>query len=108
MRLDSARRTNNPFNTMTPAEAHALAESKLHGPVIAPLLAHVKHRIKEAAEKGQFQIAHPLHGMGGGWVGHDQTEALWLALQKEGWVVKHHPDPDPCHPASGPYTTISW
>jgi len=92
---------------MTPTEARALAESKLHGPVIAPLLAHVKGRIKEAADKGQFQIAHPLYGYKK-WPDHEQTEALWLALQKEGWKVVHHPDPDPGHPASGPYTTVSW
>jgi hypothetical protein len=26
----------------------------------------------------------------------------------QGFKVKMHPDPDPGHPASGPYTTIEW
>ena len=94
---------------MTPEEARRLALTKLHGPVIEPLLKHVHQRIADAATKGRFEITHPIHGLPvGTWPSTEQLDALWLALQKEGWKVVHHPDPDPGYPGSGPYTTISW
>ena len=96
---------------MTPEDARRIATSNLHGPVIEPLLKHVHKRIAEAANKGRFEITHPLQDLPTGvckWPSVEEQEALWLALQKEGWKVTHHPDPDPGHPASGPYTTVSW
>lgn len=94
---------------ITPEDARKLAGAKLNGPVIAPLLEHVKKRICDAAEAGKFEIAHPLHGWPVfKWPSPQEQEALWTALIREGWKVVHHPDPDPGHPGSAPYTTISW
>lgn len=84
-------------------------EENLRGPVIAPMLEHVHRQIEEAAKAGRNEIAHPLAGrVPTEWHETKAREALWLALQNEGYTVKHHPDPDPGHPASGPYTTVEW
>ena len=94
---------------ITPEDARKIAQSKLRGPVIAPLKEHVMQRICDAAEQGKFEIAYPLHGYPvQKWPSSAELEALWTALLLEGWKVGHHPDPDPGHPASAPYTTISW
>ena len=71
------------------------------------MLAHVKQRIKDAAEAGRNSVDHPLSGYKN-WPSHQEQEALWATLTLEGWKVVHHPDPDPGHPGSCPYTTISW
>jgi hypothetical protein len=97
---------------MKASEARLITYRNLHGPVIAPLLKHVHDKIADAAAKGRYEINHPLHGYTTGglscWPTHVEQEALWAALQQEDYIVKHHPDPDPGHPASGPYTTVSW
>lgn len=36
------------------------------------------------------------------------AERLWMGLRMDGFKVNHVSDPDPGHPCSRPYTTISW
>lgn len=93
---------------MNASEARALTARNLTGPVIEPFLRHVHRRIEEAAAKGQSSISHPLQGSGPVWPSSAAVEALWAALRKEGYTVRHHEDPDPGHPASGPYDEVSW
>lgn len=71
------------------------------------MLAHVKARIKEAAETGRFEVTHPLHGYKE-WPDFEKQKALWRALEAEGWEVKHHDNPDPGDPRSHAYTSIHW
>lgn len=92
---------------MNAQQARELTTKNLRGPVIAPLLKHVHEHIAAAASQGRSEITHPLHGLKD-WPRQDAQDALWAALTEEGYKVKHHPDPDPGHPASGPYTTVAW
>ena len=36
------------------------------------------------------------------------AERLWMSLRMDGFKVNHVDNPDPGHPGSSPYTTISW
>lgn len=70
---------------------------------------------RRAAEEGRSEITHPFvrpddtyPASPGEWPRHEVQEAVWRALTIEGYKVTHHPDPDPGHPGSGPYTTVSW
>ncbi len=93
---------------MNAKEAREIAETQLHGPVIAPYMEMIHQSIKSAAEAGRMSISHPFQGLALTYPSAQQQDAIWAALSIEGYVVKHHPDPDPGHPASGPYTEIAW
>jgi hypothetical protein len=94
---------------MNAKQAKELAVKNLKGPVIEPFLNHVYKRVEEAAKKGQFEINNPFHGLEHGiWPTNIQQEAVWQKLREEGFEVKHHPDPDPGDPRSGPYDSVSW
>ncbi len=94
---------------MIAKQAREITEKNLIGPILAPMLEHVHKLIEEAAKKGHLQIFGPLAGrVPIEWNKPKAKEALWLALQNEGYQVTHHTDPDPGHPCSGPYTTVSW
>lgn len=87
--------------------ARLIASQNLRGPVIQPLLDHVYQRIHEAASKGQTSIVHPLDGLRTV-ISQEQRDAVWDALRAQGYKVTHHPDPDPGHPASRLYDSVSW
>jgi hypothetical protein len=94
---------------MNAQKAKELTNQNLKGPAIEPFLSHIYKRIEEAASKGQFEIYHPFHGLERGiYPTITQQEAIWQKLREDGYAVNHFPDPDPGHPGSGPYTTISW
>ena len=80
-------------------------------------LATAGARIRRAAEEGRSEITHPFMRPDNTypelpkemeWPRPEVQEAVWRALTIEGFKVTHHPDPDPGHPGSGPYTTVSW
>lgn len=74
---------------------------------LRPLIEDATGRIMKAAERGESRCAHPLYGYKGRCCDR-MKEALWAELRRLGFAVKHHPDPDPGHPASAPYDEVSW
>ena len=92
---------------MKATEARKLTEENLKGPVIEPYLRIVHTKIKEAANKGKSSITHPWAGIRGVYPSSDEQEAIWTSLRSDGYKVERHPDPDPGHPASAPYDSIS-
>ena len=104
----------------TADHARKLRDQALGDPVgatIGPILVFVHERIRRAAEEGRSEITHPFVRPDNTypelpkdmeWPRHEVQEAVWRALTIEGFKVTHHPDPDPGHPGSGPYTSVSW
>lgn len=90
---------------MKASEARALAES--FTPKVESLLAFVYGRIETAAKEGRLEIVHPFHGCTINPT-ELQKKAVWKQLAADGYEVTHNPNPDPGHPASAPYTRISW
>ncbi len=100
---------------MTAQEARKLTEksTKPAGEAIGPWLDHVYARIKTEAAKGGRRIANPFVGANGSPLRMpgptaEQAKAVLQALRQDGYGVVDHPDPDPGHYASHPYTTVSW
>lgn len=89
--------------------ARQLSEKQLKGVLLGPVLSHVHERICRAALQGQREVYHPFYGMPKEISTTSAIEkAVWSHLTEAGYTVDHRPDPDPGHPASGPYTVISW
>lgn len=92
---------------MKAEEARKLAQENLKGVVIEPLLERTYGLIRKASLEGKSQIVDPLSGLRC-MVSQDQRDAVYDKLREDGYKVVHHPDPDPGHPASHAYTTVSW
>lgn len=93
-------------------EARKLSEKNLRGPAIEPYLKIVLSRVENACKKGQNSINHPFrfdYGKDGvSSVYGRELDGLVLELQRRGFRVTHHPDPDPGHPCSSDYWTLEW
>jgi hypothetical protein len=92
---------------MNAKEARALTNKNLMGPAIKEYMDVIHDHISMAAQRGESNITNPLY-VGRKSVPFHLHEAVLDALRSEGFKIVDHPDPDPGHPASGPYTTLSW
>lgn len=92
---------------MKASEARAITNTNLHGLVIKPQLDHIYSLIRLAAEGGRDSISAPFFTKGT-YPTPAEREAIYSKLKDDGYKVVDHPDPDPGHPCSRPYTTISW
>lgn len=103
----SSKRPNTlrPFPSAT--ESSKKAQEALRGQLLAPLVDFMEKKINEAAKSGRFEINHPLRGFTP-WPELKLQKELWDYLRAHGYKVTEHSDPDPGHPASGPYTSVSW
>lgn len=98
---------------MNAAEAHAATLANINSSVITPYIEHIDARIKEAAAKGRFEITDPhvIHAEGtripkiarG-----EEVHAIKKHYVSQGYKWVDHPNPDPGHPCSSEYTTLSW
>jgi len=97
---------------MKAEEARKITRENLKGPVIQPYLAFIYSQILQAAQNGQFSMANPFvcgeRDEKLPWPSIDMEKVIFQKLTEEGYSVVQHPDPDPGHPCSAPYTTISW
>lgn len=66
---------------------------------------NIDARIKSAAQSGKNNVIHPFLGLN---LSYDKKKALKLYYMNKGFNVIDHPDPDPGHPASRPFTEIKW
>jgi len=92
---------------MNAEEARQITEANLQGPVIAPLLEAAHERIRDFAERGHRSVAHPFCEAKECPTTEARVAAL-DALRREGYTVKHHPNPDPGDPRSSEYDEVSW
>jgi hypothetical protein len=97
---------------MKASEARKLSQGYAQSADVDRLWDKLMERIKNTAETtGQTELVHPWSGLNGercGMPTREQQDALRKRLIAAGYAVVDHPDPDPGHPASGPYTTVSW
>jgi hypothetical protein len=96
---------------MDAEEARRLTEINLKGPVIEPYVEFIDRRIKGAAERGKNSILNPQHnnyGQHGFHLSGEDLKAVRMYFEEMGFTWTDHPNPDPGHPASAPYTTLSW
>ena len=97
--------------TLNAEQARALT-SKALGPdsqIIAPYMANIAQRICEEATKGRSELVHPFSKIKGmDYPSNDIEKAIRKALESQGFIWTDHADPDPGHPGSGPYSTVSW
>lgn len=92
---------------MNAEQAKELARKNLRGPVIEPFVKEIENKIRLAAEQGRFNITHPFHGLSK-YPPFETQDSIYELFIQRGFKVKHHPNPDPGHPASSDYTEISW
>lgn len=96
---------------MKASEARQLTSEYRNSVEVEPLWANLVERIKAAASEGKSTLVDPFIGIGGdrlGMLSRSQQTALKLRLAAEGYLYEDHPDPDPGHPCSRAYSTISW
>ena len=99
---------------LSAGEAGWLSERALSGgsEAIRPFLEHIECRVREAAGCGRRRIDHPFaEAARRPAVGQPEAEVLAAvrrAVEAEGYAWTSHPDPDPGHPCSRPYDSISW
>ena len=74
--------------------------------IIRPYVKHVLTKVAAAAKEGRREIAHPLRVLPG--ILPDAKEAVRKAIEVLGYTWTHHSNPDPGHPASSEYDTVSW
>jgi hypothetical protein len=91
-------------------EARAITVANLCCPVIDHWVRALSKKIREIAESGRSSIDPwawlvTLRMPGPMSV---EKDAIAQHFQKLGYKVTNHTDPDPGHPCSGPYTTLSW
>lgn len=78
--------------------------------LIKPYLDHIESKIRTAAKDGKREIAHPFAGRPDGlaMVSSSIERAVRKALESSGFCWTDNPNPDPGHPSSSAYTSISW
>jgi hypothetical protein len=92
---------------MKATDARKLTNKHLKGPAIQPYLVKIYEAVDSAARNGRNSITNPLYTNGINIPSH-LHEAVEAALRLDGYTITNHPDPDPGHPCSGAYTTLSW
>ena len=93
---------------MDATEARKLSNVSLSGIIIQPFLKEIHDRIQTAAKNGKFEIMDPFSSITGKYPTIEEQGAIMVELIKLGYKVVEHPNPDPGHPCSRSYTTISW
>lgn len=92
---------------MNAEEARKMTSKGRTSAATTDMMNFVYRQIEAKAAKGENSLTHPLVGFQSP-LSEIEKEAIYDRLLEEGYKVKHHPDPDPGHPCSHPYTEISW
>lgn len=99
-------------STLTAAQAREMTAAALKGPVIDGHLEALDKAIIDATKKGRSSIDPDvvLSQIRSNINLHDAAtrQAVRLHYESKGFRWTDHPDPDPGHPGSRPYTTLGW
>ncbi len=107
--IDESKTQMLYYRPMNAQEARKITDAASETTDIQPILNYVYAQIKDAAKKKQCSIRDPLsERVPVEWSRSEVKEAVYRALRAEKYTVTRHPDADPGHPCSRPYTTISW
>lgn len=96
---------------MDASEARRLTNEAAAGPAIDAYTKVIDKRIRKEAANGSRQIGNLWAVFSNLRMPSPKPEhraAIFAYYLTRGFVVKDHPDPDPGHPCSGPYTTLEW
>lgn len=97
---------------MTPADAKALYDKQIEKDLDETIMKLVYQAIKEKIElhkKKSYDFDQLLIGILekiNGRPIRDYSEEIRSVLKTQGFQIVDHPDPDPGHPCSRPYTTL--
>jgi len=89
---------------MKASEAREISEvamAKADGPVIGKYVTAITEKIKKACSEGMVGIYLD-------YIPREARKSVYSHFRSLGYDIEDHPDPDPGHPASRPYTTLSW
>jgi hypothetical protein len=98
------------MDTISAEEARKITQDNLRGPAIETFVSTLTNKIKMVAKEGKSSLDPWMYlsGLRGTQPTHEQREAIKLHFIKAGFKWTDNPDPDPGHPASRAYTTVSW
>jgi hypothetical protein len=110
MSLGAERQSFAKARQLSAAEARTLTTNCLTANVATDFLPLLLDRIRKTSIAGQFELVHPFRQL------ETTTQAVTPVVEQElrrklaelGYTVVDHPDPDPGHPGSSAYTTVSW
>ena len=93
-------------------DARALTVKNLQGEVIEDYVVQIDKKIHVACAAGASKINHPASGLKKNGnlslLSTGVREAIKAHYENRGFLYEEHPDPDPGHPCSGPYSSLSW
>lgn len=85
----------------------ATKQALTDGERVSGFLHQVTEKIKKACQGGRRSITDPFdYGING--MTMDERIAVKEQLVAMGYTWQSHPDPDPGHPCSSSYETLSW
>lgn len=98
------------MDTITADVARQITADNLRGPAIESFVSTLTQKIKMVASEGKLSFDPWLYlgSLRGTSATPEQREAIKVHFIKAGFRWEDHPDPDPGHPASRSYTTLSW
>lgn len=97
-------------NPLTASDALRITQENLRGPVIVGYVGALERQIRLAAKNGRREIRpreviNSLRGMAPSW---EAWQEICRHFESHGFQWTEHPNPDPGHPASHAYATLSW
>jgi hypothetical protein len=95
---------------MNAEEARKLTYESMRGPVIEGFILLLNKKILETAKQGKSCIDPWQHisSLRGTFPTTEQQQAIKTHYLNHGYTWGDHDDPDPGHPCSRAYTTLSW
>lgn len=97
---------------MNADQARKITSESINGPVIQKYIKAIEARIEREAKKGKRSIHDPNIGSPQSGFQYILSSVEEKAVQRyfegNGFVWTYHPDPDPGHPCSSSYVTLSW
>ncbi len=98
------------METITAEQAKKITAENLKGPAIESFVSTltVKIRLLASAGKSSFDPWGYIATLRGSYPTIEEKDAIRKHFEAAGFKWQEHPNPDPGHPASRAYTTISW
>ena len=98
------------MDTITAGEARQISHENLRGPAIESFVSALSNKIRSVAREGKSGFDPWLYfgSLRTPSPTPEQKEAIRKHFENCGFAWKDHPAPDPGHPASRPYTVLSW
>lgn len=93
---------------MTAQEARNLSYASIANVSSKPYIEAIDAKIEEAASNGAFKITHPFHIDGLTYPDSAMIAHISNYYTEQKFTIKLNPSPDPGHPCSTEFYTLSW